>query len=90
MKLNKELIEQFVAHLRNRIVSVSFIKKDGTNRDMNCTLSDAIIPPDHTPKGTGKVTVDEEDPELIRVFDVDAQGWRTIIFDSVTKVSVTL
>jgi hypothetical protein len=85
MKLNKEL----VAELRRRIVSVTFTKKDGTPRKMLCTLNEALIPDEHTPKGTGpRVIVEDEDPENVRVFDVEVNGWRTIIFDNITNVEL--
>ena len=51
---------------------------------MICTLNPALIPAEHAPKGGG-VTVDEEEPEYVRVFDVENQGWRSIIFASVTN-----
>jgi hypothetical protein len=49
---------------------------------MLCTFDPALIPDEHTPKGGG-VVVDEEDPLYVRVFDVENQGWRSIIFDAV-------
>lgn len=78
MKLNDTLIDV----LRSSAVKVVFTKKDETVRTMICTLNPSLIPDEHTPK-SGSVTVDEEDPDYVRVFDIENQGWRSIIFDKV-------
>jgi hypothetical protein len=88
MKLNTQLIDELMTNLRHRVVSLTFTKKDGTSREMNCTLSDTLIPSEHTPKGTGRVIEDQEEPTAVRVFDVDVQGWRTVIFDNITNIEV--
>lgn len=51
---------------------------------MICTLDPNLIPDEHAPKGGG-VIVDEEEPTYVRVFDIEKQGWRSIIFDNITN-----
>jgi hypothetical protein len=65
--------------MKKGVVQVEFTKKDGTNRVMNCTLSEDLIPAEFAPKGTG--TVKSED--VVSVFDVDNQGWRSFNKNSV-------
>lgn len=52
-------------------VLVKFIKKDGTERIMRCTLSSNVIPPIFGTSVKG--------PEhLITVYDLDKDAWRSI------------
>lgn len=67
--------------LRTSTVMVQFTKKDGTTRDMICTLDESLIP---------KVYKDEEakvinwSEEVQRVYDVEADDWRSFRWDSIT------
>lgn len=67
-------------------LTVSFVKKDGTVRDMHCTLASDKIPAEFAPKNSGKAKSDE----AIAVFDIENQGWRSFRWDSVTKISFEL
>lgn len=67
---------------------VTFTKKDGTLRDMRCTLSEGRIPTDKQPKNEGTATKDSG--SAVRVFDTEKQEWRSFRWDSVTKVSFEL
>lgn len=66
---------------------ITFTKKDGTVRDMRCTLSEGRIPSDKRPttEGTAKTS-----GSAVRVFDLEKQEWRSFRWDSVTKVGFTL
>lgn len=64
---------------------VTFTKKDGTERHMNCTLSEDFIPSDKQPKGTEK----ELSADTCRVFDVEKNEWRSFRWDSITNVEYT-
>ena len=67
---------------------VTFTKKDGTNRDMRCTLCEGRIPADKQPKNEG--TSAKDSGSAVRVFDTEKQEWRSFRWDSVTKVSFEL
>jgi hypothetical protein len=85
-----EKIEMLLDELRKTVINITFTKKDGTERSMNCTLKECIIPKEFRPKQNTKVVIEEDEtvePDLIRVFDVDVQGWRSIILDNVKSVS---
>jgi hypothetical protein len=79
---------------------VTFVKADGTDREMLCTLNWEKIPTDKAPKATPSGSVDgilqesksPTDPNLnsIRVFDVEKQEWRSFRFDRLKKVTAEL
>ena len=68
--------------LAEREVIIFFKKKDGTERKMLCTLSENEIPAEKLPKNTGKMKSDD----VLAVFDVENDGWRSFRWDSVTKI----
>jgi hypothetical protein len=61
-------------------VTVTFEKKDGTIREMNCTLKDV---PAYVPKTE---VVRKKSESTISVFDIDNQDWRSFRIDSVRQV----
>jgi hypothetical protein len=67
---------------------VTFTKKDGTTRDMQCTLVESKVPEDKRPKGESAPS--ETTGSAVRVFDTEKQEWRSFRWDSVTKVSFDL
>lgn len=71
------LIEQ----LSKDIVTLSFTKKDGTERVMKCTRNLNLIPTEFQPKSETKN--ESETGDNIRVFDIEKQGWRSFNFSSV-------
>ena len=92
--------------LGNSILTVQFVKSDGTVRDMRCTLSGAHIPP-APPKpvpteieGSSTVNIDglaeskksrkEPDPETQRVYDLDADAWRSFRYDRLQKITAEI
>jgi len=74
------------SHLIYGPVSVTFVKKDGTERVMKCTLKSDLVK-DYEKKTDKVKTVSEE---TCPVFDLDKQEWRSFRFDSVTKVEFTI
>lgn len=60
-----------VEHLQNnKCVTLTFTKKDGTTRVMNCTLHPDIIP------AVSGSSVDR--PGMITVYDLEKEAWRTV------------
>jgi hypothetical protein len=60
--------------LRDGVVTVNFVKNDGTERNMKCTLSKEIVPP-VVSENVKKVRAVSND--VLPVYDIDAQGWRS-------------
>ena len=73
--------------LKTNIVDVTFIKKDGTERLMKCTLDPELLP---------KVEIKEdakprkESTTSMRVFDTEKNEWRSFTIKSVRNVKFTL
>lgn len=74
-----ELIEKLSAV---KLVTITFTKKDGTDRVMNCTRNMATIPSEFHPKGETEPKSDDN----IRVFDLDVQAWRSFNYSTVKEV----
>jgi hypothetical protein len=72
--------------LRDEKVTITFTKKDETERVMVCTLKEEKIPSEKAPKNTGKSQSDD----AIAVFDLEKQDWRSFRFDSVKKIEFSL
>ena len=73
--------------LRENVLSVVFIKKDGSERVMECTLK-----PDHLPaqdeNTESKDKVRTENPDVIQVYDLENAGWRSFRVDSVLAFTI--
>ena len=89
MKLNKkseidtkEGRDRMQALLKTQEVTISFTKKDGTERKMLCTLAENKIPSEKMPKNSGKSKSDD----ALAVFDVEKNDWRSFRWDSVTTI----
>jgi hypothetical protein len=63
-------------------VDVLFTKADGTERQMRCTLNENKRTADFSPKSTERKKSDE----VLPVFDIENQGWRSFRLDSVKNV----
>ena len=94
----KEQIREWVRSLLiNSEVTVTFVKADGTDRDMLCTLDHSRIPVSITKSVSvdgivreSKKSRKEPDPHSIRVFDLEKQEWRSFRFERLKKVTATL
>ena len=69
-----------IEYLRWNTVKVNFEKTDGTIREMRCTLKkDLIPPPDKYPVNKKKVR--ELNDEVVVVWDLDKEAWRSFRVD---------
>ena len=66
----------------NQFCFVKFRKLNGEVRNMICTTDLEIIPDEHQPRGI--LTYDESNQ--VRVFDVVAREWRSMIPDYVSEI----
>ena len=69
---------------------VTFTKKDGTTRDMQCTLVEGRIPADKKPTSETSTANRKNSGSAVAVFDTEKSEWRSFRWDSVTKVEFTL
>jgi len=89
------------SHLAFGPVTVTFTKKDGTERVMECTTKPELVPVDIVeekhytntndpvdfPKPKREKKVNED---VCPVFDLEAQHWKSFRWDSVKSVSIKL
>lgn len=83
VSFNKDIV---VDLLRSNILTVTFIKVDGTIRVMKCTLKADMLP-----KSDISVMVAEENNKMksdnvVAVWDIDKSGWRAFRLDSVQSI----
>jgi hypothetical protein len=76
-----------VSHLQAGPVTVTFNKKDGDERVMTCSLQPELLPPSPVKEST---TTKKENNNIISVYDLEAQGWRSFIVKNVTNVTLKL
>lgn len=83
-------------------ITVDFVKADGTERSMRCTLDSNRIPP--VPAGTifksstanpdglseSRKPRKAPDPHSVRVFDTEKNEWRSFRFDRLKKITAEL
>lgn len=69
--------------LFKNIVTVDFIKKDGTQRKLRCTLKEDLLP--HKEDTLKPVY---SNPEVQAVWDLENEGWRSFRYDSIIGFSV--
>ena len=68
-------------------VTITFTKKDGTERVMNCTTNPDVVPKVEIKEGA---TPRKQSETTMRVFDTDIKEWRSFTTKSVKQINVTL
>lgn len=76
--LTEENKELFIALLKEGLVKIVFEKKDGTDREMICTLKPSIIS-EYWISAESRMKFNES---VLPVFDLDAKGWRSFRWES--------
>jgi len=85
--LSKKSKDNLIGIMKDTIVELTFIKKDGTERIMNCTLNEEHLPVTEAKEETKERKVNED---VLAVYDVDAEGWRSFRWDSLTQIKLVL
>jgi len=65
---------------------VKFTKKDGSLRSMRCSLQEKYLPP---LMGDAETTT-KDNPDVLAVWDIDVNGWRSFRIDSVMSMTISL
>jgi hypothetical protein len=76
MTVDRLVLEESLASHR---VKIEFTKVNGESRIMLSTRDPGLIPADHLPKGADA----RPDPRLLKVYDLEKAGWRSMRFDSI-------
>lgn len=66
------------------ICTVTFTKKDGTERVMRCTTKPNLIPEDQQPARAAQLQPVPDNQ--YRVYDVDSEGWRSFLIPSIKEI----
>ena len=82
----QKLSERLKTLLGAYVLEVEFIKQNGDTRKMSCTTKSDKIPESHQPKNENAVHLNEG---VLRVFDVEVEGWRSFRVDSVKSFGFT-
>ena len=75
--------------LKDLVVTVTFTKKDGTERVMQATLKEDLLPEVQADFGSDTPTRSKS-KDTISVWDVESQGWRSFRWDSIKSIDFTL
>ena len=71
--------------------TVTFLKKNGEERKMLCTLDEKLIPVEHLPKPLAEgAEPRKRSEESLSVWDLNANGWRSFIYKNVLNCSFTI
>lgn len=77
-----ELLER----LHRDVVTVRFLKADGSTRVMLATLRNSLLPPLVEGKQTAS-TQAEQNSDLVRVWDTEAKAWRSFRYSRVIETT---
>ena len=78
-------LESLREYLREGTVIVTFTKMNGDTRNMKCTTNSEIMPQMESTTRTSKRTVPDD---MLVVWDLESQGWRSFHFNQVTMINV--
>ena len=81
-KMNREYM---VEQLHKGVCTVEFTKVNGENRSMRCTLNAQIGDMPETP--LNETVSAPTNTETVKVWDIDAAGWRSFRVESVSTFS---
>lgn len=80
--------EQLMEMLRNHVVEVTFLKLDGEERKMPCTLIPSLLPAVTKNEILSQKKVREISDKVVAVWAIESNGFRSFRYDRVTKVEV--
>jgi len=81
MKVTKVKLKKM---LQKDALTVVFTKKDGTERIMNCTLQESHLPTVEKNEDSRK-----ENKDVLSVWDLDVNDWRSFRLDSIKKYTIS-
>jgi len=73
--------------LITKVTTITFTKKDGTERVMKCTLRPDLLPVQEIVEGKEPR---KQNDSVMSVYDVEANGWRSFTVRSVKRVEFTI
>jgi hypothetical protein len=87
LKLFKKWLK---GHLAFGPVTVTFTKKDGTERVMECTTNTSLIPQEPIVESLEPKREKKPNDEICPVYDLESKHWKSFRWDSIKQVRFTL
>jgi hypothetical protein len=86
---DRKLFREWLTNvIRTERVNINFVKADGTERWLHCSLHPDLIPADKLQKEEAAPRKRSED--ALSVWDLEKQDWRSFRFDRVKQFSFNL
>lgn len=76
--------EALIDQLKGNVLTVTFTKKDGTERVMRCTLREDLLPKREVNENTER----KVNEEVLPVYDLEANGFRSFRVDSIKDIRI--
>ena len=73
-----------IGALKEKVCKIVFTKKNGETRIMHATLNETMLPPQKDIEEEIQKKSKKLNEEVLAVYDVNAPGWRSFRWDSVT------
>jgi hypothetical protein len=80
--------EQLLEMLQKEIVEVTFLKLDGEERKMPCTLIPSFLPPATKEDPLTQKKVREISDKVVAVWAIESKGFRSFRYDRVKAVKI--
>lgn len=80
--------EELMSLLRKEVVEVTFLKLNGEERKMPCTLIESFLPPATKDDAITQKKVREVSDKVCAAWAVESKGFRSFRYDRVSKVEV--
>jgi hypothetical protein len=74
--------------LHTNVCTVTFTKVNGDERVMKCTLKEALLPAQIDVEESIEKKTKTPNPDVLAVYDVTAEGWRSFRWDSLKDFKV--
>lgn len=82
-----EMKSELINKLQNSTVEIEFKKLNGETRNMKCTLREGIIPKASKSDTLSQTKVRKVSPEVLVVWDVNKNDWRSMRWDNIVEVT---
>lgn len=82
--------DELLSKLKERVLEVTFIKLNGDRRVMTCTLLPEFLPAAKSDDPLSQKRIREINPEVVSVWDLNANGWRSFRYELVENVIETV
>lgn len=71
--------------LQSNVATVTFTKANGEERVMKCTLKEEFLPPRNEDGAEERLV----NLDVLPVWDIEAEGWRSFRIDSIKNVEIS-